>query len=673
MKRLHVRRTNPTLGIILVILAVAVCVPIIFSVITVIKSKDAKAAVSGSYWSAGNIITDSVFFNSGSMTTQDIQAFLNRKVPSCDTYGTQMYSVSMTNAQYAASRGWPGPAYVCLRDYYQVPRSDQNINNLTSNTIPSGAISAAEIIKKAADTYGVNPRALLVTLEKESLSLLNDKWPLPVQYRNAMGYGCPDTAPCDPQYEGFYNQMMNAARQFRLYRDNPSSYRYRAGQNNNIHYNPSKSCGSSNVYIQTQASAGLYNYTPYQPNQAALNNMYGTGDGCSAYGNRNFWRIYIDWFGSTSTNTDYAWVPAGNPSFINSERTIQFTGSEINLQPGQEGYITVSALNAGNQTWTKDIVHLGTAGPNDRSSPLANGTWVSPARIKMQQESVSPGDIATFTFSFKAPSTRGIYYERLSIVADGIKWLNDPGLIFTINVLNQQQVSNSLNTELRSSESITPTKNLLSPDSQSVLKIDNGNVKLISNFNTLWETNTRGPIKGLYMQPDGNLVLYSSSDTPLWNSATSGNPGAFLAMQIDGNMVIYSSTGTALWSTGTVSFPNNLRRVNYSLLNATLYPGQFLLTPDEKYKMVLQYDGNLVVYSSTRPLWASGTSGRAAAQLSMQPDGNLVIYDHAGSAIWTSRTSGTGRSQLSMQPDGNLVIYTPDGRATWSSGTSGQQ
>ncbi len=31
-----------------------------------------------------------------------------------------------------------------------------------------------------------------------------------------------------------------------------------------------------------------------------MNNLYGTGDGCSAYGNRNFWRMYTDWFGSTT-------------------------------------------------------------------------------------------------------------------------------------------------------------------------------------------------------------------------------------------------------------------------------------------------------------------------------------------------------------------------------------
>ena len=53
-------------------------------------------------------------------------------------------------------------------------------------------------------------------------------------------------------------------------------------------------------YIQNQATANLYYYTPYQPNAAALRAGYGEGDGCSAYGNRNFYQYFTDWFGSTS-------------------------------------------------------------------------------------------------------------------------------------------------------------------------------------------------------------------------------------------------------------------------------------------------------------------------------------------------------------------------------------
>ena len=56
---------------------------------------------------------------------------------------------------------------------------------------------------------------------------------------------------------------------------------------------------SSPVYIQNQATANLYYYTPYQPNAAAIRAGYGEGDGCSSYGNRNFFQYFTDWFGAT--------------------------------------------------------------------------------------------------------------------------------------------------------------------------------------------------------------------------------------------------------------------------------------------------------------------------------------------------------------------------------------
>src|SRR5690606_7604841 len=81
-----------------------------------------------------------------------------------------------------------------------------------------------------------------------------------------------------------------------------ANYNYRFERNNTILWHPNTSCGSSTVYISNQATAGLYIYTPYRPNQAALNNLYGTGDSCSSYGNRNFWRMFNDWFGSTKAS-----------------------------------------------------------------------------------------------------------------------------------------------------------------------------------------------------------------------------------------------------------------------------------------------------------------------------------------------------------------------------------
>jgi len=245
-------------------------------------------ALSGSDFNPGRIIDDSIFFNKDAMSVTDIQNFIYSKSGACDTNHVT------GNSNYQ-------PPWTCLYQYYE--NTTTKANNIGSpNTQPAGSISAAQIIYNAAQQYSISPKVLLILLQKEQ-SLLTDNWPYPSQYRSATGYGCPDTAACDTNYYGFYNQVTAAARQFRLYANNPNSYNVIAGRNNNILYNPNAGCGYQTVYVQNQATAGLYNYTPYVPNAAALNNLYGLGDGCSAYGNRNFWRLWNDWFGSTAAPT----------------------------------------------------------------------------------------------------------------------------------------------------------------------------------------------------------------------------------------------------------------------------------------------------------------------------------------------------------------------------------
>jgi hypothetical protein len=154
-------------------------------------------------------------------------------------------------------------------------------------------------VANVALSCGINPQALLVLMQKEQ-GLITDPAPPQWKYDSATGSGCPDTAPCDPSSKGFFNQVYGAAQQFKKYRLNPDSYNYVAGRYNTILYNPNRACGSSSVYIENQATAGLYDYTPYQPNAAALANLGGSGDSCSAYGNRNFWVYFNNWFGPTT-------------------------------------------------------------------------------------------------------------------------------------------------------------------------------------------------------------------------------------------------------------------------------------------------------------------------------------------------------------------------------------
>ena len=272
-----------------------------FSTAFIIGNTKSTDAVSGGDWNASRIIDDTIYFNSSTMDTGGIQNFLNLKLPSCDTNGTQPSGRSgyPTRADWGRANG-AAPPYVCLKDYSQDFPS--KAADAYCVGITGGTKSAANIIFDVARACGVNPQVILVVLQKEQ-SLVTDDWPWPIQYRSATGYGCPDSAPCDSEYYGFFNQVYNAARQSKRYVQQAHLFNYAAGRTSYVQYNPNTGCGGTNLTLQTQATAVLYNYTPYQPNQAALNSLYGTGDGCSAYGNRNFWRIFNDWFGSTYDNS----------------------------------------------------------------------------------------------------------------------------------------------------------------------------------------------------------------------------------------------------------------------------------------------------------------------------------------------------------------------------------
>lgn len=229
------------------------------------------------------IIEDNVFTNKNTMSPQAIQAFLNSKVAACDTNRT-----GGTGSQGEQ------PPWRCLRDYHENPTT--KANNLDGRPIPAGGISAAQIIYDAAQKYGVNPQVIIVTLQKEN-GLITDTWPYDWQYRTAMGMGCPDGAPCDAQYFGFANQVDVGTKHLRNFFDqNPNWFiPHRAGPNNVKFHPDAARCGSSGLNIN-KATSALYSYTPYQPNAAALGNLYGTGDSCSSYGNRNFWRDFTAWF-----------------------------------------------------------------------------------------------------------------------------------------------------------------------------------------------------------------------------------------------------------------------------------------------------------------------------------------------------------------------------------------
>jgi hypothetical protein len=106
-----------------------------------------------------------------------------------------------------------------------------------------------------------------------------------------------------------------------------------------------------------------------------------------------------------------------------------------------------------------------------------------------------------------------------------------------------------------------------------------------------------------------------------------------------------------------------------------LTPGQAVFSCDGQFELIMQTDGNLVLYENgvTPALWNTGTEGQDVAYMIMQEDGNLVVYNTSEVAVWNSQTDGYEGGYLAIQNDGNLVIYkkTPSvpQNAVWSSGT----
>lgn len=376
-----------------------------------------------------------------------------------------------------------------------------------------------------------------------------------------------------------------------------------------------------------------------------------------------------------STLAQYSWLSVSQEIYSNPARTSGFN-SGATAAPNGLLYARVKARNIGSQSWSNSSLRLGTTNLRDRSSIFTHSSWLNPSRpVAMTEATVNPGGVATFDFVLKAPEKTGSYREHFSLVNDGTAWLNDPGLYYPIDVVAPVAPRNSSNIELSTEKSLKKGEHLLSPDAQSSLVLqENGDLVYYSSLRKVWSTNTAGQSADrLVMQPDGNLVLYSTNNTPLWYSAshtTSG--GATLRLQSDGNAVVYGTDSLPLWSVGYVSNPNLLSSVATTMQPVRMYPGQYMETADRKYQLTLQPDGNLVLYSQSKAIWSTMTIGsNPAAYLRMQEDGNLVLYTKTSSPLWSSKSEGNGLSTLVIQNDGNLVIYSGP-KASWSSGTFGR-
>jgi hypothetical protein len=129
-----------------------------------------------------------------------------------------------------------------------------------------------------------------------------------------------------------------------------------------------------------------------------------------------------------------------------------------------------------------------------------------------------------------------------------------------------------------------------------------------------------------------------------------------------------------------------------SITNGDIGVGQGLVSANGGYVAKMQSDGNFVIYNTATgaATWSTQTqkqdhtgwffgagswSDPPGARFAVQSDGNVVIYSAEGKVRWSpnSYNSGANRAfKLTMQDDGNLVLYdSQKGASNWNNPEGG--
>jgi hypothetical protein len=390
-------------------------------------------------FNANNLIDDAVFSDSNSMTNDQIDSFLNSFPNSCISPNHGFRALEPTG--YSPSDGY------------------KYGNNVT----------AGVVIGSAARAYDLNPRALLVTLQKEQGLVTGDGGCSTLRYAAAVGYACPDsgttysysginlytlngntvtsvsgTCVNNSVKVGFSQQLIRAAwllkfgqqrslgnYNWAIVRGNwdnsddaqscysgpmTQGYRRICPSGSDTYYDGYRTIDNTSVHIDTGATAALYWYTPH------------------LHGNQNFVSIWEGWFGSTTAPT-FAWAPV-RMTIMDEHRAAEIPTD--NMHPGDRVFVTVKMQNTGTATWQRNgpnPVRLGTRSPNDHLTPYCDTSWTfcNRAGVGLTESSVAPGDVGDFDFYMAIPNNFGEYHEFFKPVIEGQDWtkFNDSFNIYT--------------------------------------------------------------------------------------------------------------------------------------------------------------------------------------------------------------------------------------------------
>ena len=492
----------------------------VFAVLVTLALFSSNASAA---FSSNNVMDDGVFNNVNSMNAGQIDAFLNGFAYSCISPNSGFQARVPTG--YSPSGGYT------FGDYG----------------------SAGTVIVAAAQAYGLNPRVLVTTLEKEqslvtgrnSSSYCSPGDDNNHKYAAAVGYGCPDsgtrynysgldlyrrngvtqtvvgpTCVNTAAKAGFSQQIIRAAWLFKFGQQRAlgntgwaviqgswnntddlstcyagpmtQGYRKRCPSDQNpVYYDGLISIDGSITHMDTGATAALYWYTPH------------------FHGNQTFVSLYESWFGPTK-GLDYSWSYVG----------ATFNGSTSSaVQGNTQVTVVVTATNTGNQAWsnTNFPVRLGTFAPTNHGSALYDPSWVNSVRpATLNEATVPPGSNGTFTFKINIPNKTQLYVERFNLVAEGAAWMPDIDFSLQLAITKTsyawKMVSQSSNAGFELSPGSTAQFTLVAKNTGSTTWTNTGNPVRLATF---IPTNRNSAFyDSSWISPNRPAVLQESSVAP---------------------------------------------------------------------------------------------------------------------------------------------------------------
>jgi uncharacterized protein YkwD len=106
---------------------------------------------------------------------------------------------------------------------------------------------------------------------------------------------------------------------------------------------------------------------------------------------------------------------------------------------GDMATLVVALENTGSRGWHRGVAdqqaNLAASDPQDADHLDPAADWLSVNRVtSTTTEYVGPGELGWFAFTIRAPSTSGDYRLGLRGVVEGVRWLEDDGIFFTVHV-----------------------------------------------------------------------------------------------------------------------------------------------------------------------------------------------------------------------------------------------